>query len=490
MKAWWCTLLMACGCASAARAQEGGPLPLGPPAPLVDPLPQPLPEPLPDPLPEPNNQVDPIIAARADVATACTLPAQWAHCKTTLADNRALLTSVDDAAMVKDLDERLAVWSVAAAKTIGVLLPLSGPQAKAGETAREAIELALSDLGVRAVYADSGGEPIKATAAALKLLTEDHVAALLGPIGRQETSAVAAVARRFVVPQVTLSVLTDEQSARATDVVMRVRTSPVEVAWFLAREARARMGITRAAVLYPDTELGKEAATAFAEELQRQGADVARLVAYDPKTTDFKAVMKALMRAERPGKKVVADFDALFVPDAPDVVKRVLPQLELWHVPLRLAPLSGPVGKGKTTPVQLLGSMAWDSPLIIDKAEGLTDNATFAVIRADTSTPEGQAFATRFQARWSKAPLSFHAEVYDAARFLAGAVAKVDGADQDLRLALQDKLRQSRTEVGATGPLRVTMGMLDPRVQLMTIQGTTIRARLAEDDERTQRAAP
>lgn len=431
-------------------------------------------------------------AAKAELTTACTLPAQWATCKTSLETLRDRIAP-EDAALVKDLDERVAVWSVAKAKTIGVLLPLTGPQAKVGLAAKEALEVALADLGVKVVVEDSGGEPVKAEAAAKKLIMVDHVAVLLGPIGRQETAAVAVLARKLHVPMVTLATVADAASGRATDMVMRVRTSPLEAAQHLAREARARMGVTRAAVLYPDTDFGKEAAVAFAEELQAAGGDVARLVAYDPATVDFKPIMKALMQAEKPGKKVVADFDAVFIADGPEAVKRITPSFEQWRVPLRTKPLeavgSGVVTtKGKVVPVQLLGGAAWDSPLIVDRTAGHTDNAVFAVVRADPTSPEAAAFTTRFEAKHGKAPIAFQAEVYDVARFIAKVVGALDGGDQALRLTIQERLRASRTEVGATGTIRVTMGALAPRVQLMTVHGATVRARLSEDDERAQRA--
>lgn len=438
---------------------------------------------------------DPEIAARQAVAGVCK-PASWQMCQLTLAAMRGQLVSADAQAIVKDLDQRVAIWSVVAPGTIGVLLPLSGPHAKAGEAAREAIELAVADrTDVRLVIRDTAEDPIQAAAEAEKLLANDHVVALLGPIGRKETSAVAAIARRYAVPHVVLATAVDaapDGIGAGEDPVVRTRTSAVEIAEAMARHAKNELGITRVAVMYPQSDAGTEAANAFAAEIVRLGGEVATSVAYPAgdgdKIADFKPALQALTHAEKPGKSVVVDFDALFIPDQAVVVRRLAPILKSWGIVPRTdpsQPLSPPPATGKgggkskakssfVKRVQLLGASGWGSPAVIERGEGLTDNAIFGDVWV-ADDPANADFVTAFGARFAgRKPTAFHAEAFAATRLLTAPVAAAKAVDQTARNDVRARLAASGAK---------------PPVHIMTIDRETLRPRLPEADEKTKRAA-
>ena len=115
---------------------------------------------------------------------------------------------------------------------IGCPYPLSGSSASSGQASRAAIELAvdiinnphpdlaelplaatagLPGLGggkVEAVIADHQGNPAMAQSEALRLITQDHVAALFGCYQSSCTLTASAVAERYGIP-----FLTPESSA-------------------------------------------------------------------------------------------------------------------------------------------------------------------------------------------------------------------------------------------------------------------------------------
>ncbi|MFO0750255.1 MAG: penicillin-binding protein activator [Myxococcota bacterium] len=442
--------------------------------------------------------------ARRELDLACaSSAAAWQECRATLASPvRGRLVGAELEPLVKELDQRAAVWSAVAPRTVGVLLPLSGPHDKAGLAAREAIELAFGEHPeVKLVFEDTAEDPAQAAAKAEHLLTVDHVAALLGPIGRRETAAVATVARRYGVPHVVLASALDAAVAPAVpDPVLRVRTSAAELAAALAQHARGPLGVTRVAILQPDTDLGSEAAQAFAAEIVRLGGEVAASATYPAnaggKADDFKAALAALVRAPKPGKDATIDFDAIFIPDQAVVVRRLVPFLKAWGIVPKtqagpLAVVKPRKGKPLVHRVQLLGSSGWGSPTVIERAEGLTDNAIFADVWAPelaAGATEASAFAAAFSLRFGRAPTAFHAEVFDAARFLAGPVAAVDGADQGARVAILGALLAAHTLPGATGVIAVSDGRVAPRVRLRTVDGETLRPRVSEDEERARRA--
>ena len=106
---------------------------------------------------------------------------------------------------------------------IGVLLPFTGNSAQVGTDDRIALEIAadlingkhapmpmllgkgggLDHLGgahIRLVFADHQGDPQKARAEAERLITQDHVVALLGTYQSATAATVSQVAERYQVP--------------------------------------------------------------------------------------------------------------------------------------------------------------------------------------------------------------------------------------------------------------------------------------------------
>jgi branched-chain amino acid transport system substrate-binding protein len=95
---------------------------------------------------------------------------------------------------------------------IGVIIPLSGTSASSGADEKNAYLLAeqtinnnggIKSLGgakIKLIIEDSAGDPATGANAATKLITQDHVVALVGAYQSAVTAAVAAVAERQGVP--------------------------------------------------------------------------------------------------------------------------------------------------------------------------------------------------------------------------------------------------------------------------------------------------
>jgi ABC-type branched-subunit amino acid transport system substrate-binding protein len=368
-----------------------------------------------------------------------------------------------------------------APRTLGVLLPLTGSGDKLGRAAQDAITLALDGQALRVIVRDTHSDPVRAAAEAERLIGEDHVTALLGPVSRRECAAVEAVARRHGVPLVVLaSVVEAPPDGTTLDPVRRLRTSPTELAAGLARHARLALGVGRVAIVHPATDAGQEAATGFLRAFVELGGVVVRTLGYKPGERSFDALMPELMGAKRPGKKVVADFDAVLVPDQGEVGLALASQLAAWGVPLRR---SAGAAAGR---VQLLGMAGWANPLSLDRATALTDNAVFA----EPFVLEGAdpAFVSAFRERFDKPPVAFHAEAFDAATWLGRALLPHEGGDATLWAAVLASLDAAPPWSGATGTVTVVAGRVSPRVHLLTIDGMTIRPRLGEDEELARRA--
>ena len=87
-------------------------------------------------------------------------------------------------------------------------------------------------------------------------------------------------------------------------------------------EAMTNRGLTRMAVLAPETPYGRGFERLFTREVENRGGKVVRTVFYNPQAVDFTAEVKRLVKLPpgryRPGHpdspKPVIDFDAVFIP--------------------------------------------------------------------------------------------------------------------------------------------------------------------------------
>ncbi len=408
----------------------------------------------------------------------------------TLARFLPLVSDTDRArfdTVLSPLSKRLAAYVEPSPARVGVLLPLSGPHAAFGLAARKAIELA-APIGVSLDFRDTRGEAETARAQAEALVFEARATALLGPIGRLESAAVSAFARAWSIPHMPLTTAVDPADASVLDghpdPVLRLRTSPAELAEGLARHARIELGLSRAAVFLPDQVAAREQAEAFAHAFETLGGAVVRTVAFNPSASIDDAVRELLPAVT--SKKPKLDFDTLFFPADVPTVKRLLPVLQKRGLVLKLSP-DAPAKKAPPR-VQLLGIAAWSTSLLIDHTDRLTENAIFAdTFVSEVESPLVSDFVSRFVAAHGDRPSPLQAEAYDAIRLLAAALLPPSPVPTTHRDLVLERLFAPRIIEGVTGAIGIDSGRVRPRAHLRTVDGIRIRARLPEADERALR---
>lgn len=399
-------------------------------------------------------------------------------------------------------DATLAPWRQPRPAVFGVLLPLSGPHEAFGKAAREALDLASAAFpGVTLVYRDTQANPETALAEAERLVFEERVSALIGPVGRLESAPVVSLSRRWLVAHLPLgSSLEPAELGVVVDPVLRVRTSPSELAEALARHARTELGRMRVAILASNDTSMTDQAAAFALEWERQGGTVVRTIPFDPNAKSLDGPLGALVQSDNK-KKGKVDFDTLYLAAPGAVARRVASHFSAWGIPIKLKPDQKRRSKKHPEPVQLLGSSGWLTSQLIDRTDAVTDNAIFADTWApDLADPQTLTFIGRFESAHQKRPTAFHAEVFDALRVAVDAdlearmpvFAPVDpdqapGAEvaaESPRVKLARALLRDRTTPLAAGPLTVKDGKAQPRAHLLTVHGDQIRSRRSEEEER------
>jgi branched-chain amino acid transport system substrate-binding protein len=171
---------------------------------------------------------------------------------------------------------------------VGVIMPLSGPNAQFGINSRNGIELVadeinsaggIAELGgakINLVVADATSTPTTAGTAAQRLITQQDVTAVLGAFASSLTLAISEVTERRDIPLLTMS-FADQITGRGYRNIFQVvaKASVIGKAQFeytaaIAQAAGAK--IEKIAIMYEDTAYG----TAQANGL-RAGAKAANV---------------------------------------------------------------------------------------------------------------------------------------------------------------------------------------------------------------------
>lgn len=352
---------------------------------------------------------------------------------------------------------------------IGVAVPTSGEYGPLGKQLVESARLAASETGVEIVVADTKGDPGEAVKAVMSLAKNPRVIAILGPVGRRESKAAASAAQRAGVPLFTLS--TAEHVNQAGGWVFRVRSSAAEQASAMAEVAHEELEQRTAAILYPQTDYGREAAVAFAQRFIARGGAITAVANYPEDTTDFRDVLDVVVAKKvylgrkgtidrwrtdasgfaTIGRKPKVDFDALFIPDFGHRVARLLPFLPVAGIQ------NGDGGEG--VGVQLLGLSGWQGKTMEfsgGTAAGALYLDTFA---GESAGGRAEEFVRMFRSATGRVPVDIEAETFDVAWLVgklgAEAVAAAGGrVVEGGRAALVRRLPRGKEWVGVAGPLR------------------------------------
>jgi len=117
---------------------------------------------------------------------------------------------------------------------IGVILPLTGPIATIGKNIKCAVETAIDDVNadggikgrkVELFFEDSVGMPEKGVEAFMKLVKQDKVSAIIGPVASEVTLKIAPLAEKYNVPVVSPTSSSPEITRKGNDWVFRVYPS-------------------------------------------------------------------------------------------------------------------------------------------------------------------------------------------------------------------------------------------------------------------------
>ncbi|HEY0789572.1 MAG TPA: ABC transporter substrate-binding protein [Chthoniobacterales bacterium] len=317
---------------------------------------------------------------------------------------------------------------------IGEVDPLTGGVSQFGVSCHHGIELALGQVNaaggvngqnLELISEDNQSRPGQSATAVHKLITQDHVQAILGDATSSATLESAPIAQQAKVPMVTPSG-TNPRITEVGNEIFRVCFLDEFQGRVMAHFAHDKLKLAKIAVLTDvRQDYSVDLARFFKDEFIKLGGNIVREQSYSTGDTDFRAQVTAL-RAVKP--------DAIYIPGYYAEVALALKQARQF---------------GLNVPV--LGCDGWANQALLSVAGKAVENTYFTNhFSPDDPAPIVRAFVDAYQSKFGQPPDTFAALGYDAALIVVDAFRR---AGSERPEGLRDALAATTRYAGVTGEI-------------------------------------
>ena len=321
---------------------------------------------------------------------------------------------------------------------IGANFELTGGISNFGKQTLNGIELAFKEanaaggvLGKKLVLvtADNKSEPSEATNAITKLITQDKVAIVLGPVASSNVLATLQVGQDNKVPVLTATgtnaKITVDENGKVKPYAFRACfIDPFQgsvMANFATKSLKAKT-----AVIYIDSssDYSKGLAESFEAQFVKNGGKIIGKEAFLQKDQDFKSTLTKIK---------VMNADTIFIPAYYEEVGKIAKQARELGIN-----------------VPLIGTDGFDDPKVVEiaGAEALNNTYFSNHYSAQDTDPRIQKFVAAYKAEYGMEPSALAALGYDAALMTIDALKRANSTDP---VKLRDALEQTKDLQVVTG---------------------------------------
>jgi branched-chain amino acid transport system substrate-binding protein len=190
---------------------------------------------------------------------------------------------------------------------VGVLLPLTGSQAKFGEIEKRSFEMALEEINAKGgvngkkielLFEDDTGKPDVGRSGVEKLISRENVSVITGGYSSSVTAAAAPVAQQFKVPFVICTGSADDITEKGYDYIFRINPPaseyPDAVKTFLQGVAK---DVKTVALLYENSSFGQSSSKSFEKDAAELGLKIVVKEGYQAGAIDFKPILTKVKAA-------------------------------------------------------------------------------------------------------------------------------------------------------------------------------------------------
>jgi len=289
---------------------------------------------------------------------------------------------------------------------IGAILPLTGSNAVDGETAKQAIDLAIEEksndlkqkgVTLKVIYEDDKMEPNEGVNAAKKIIQIDKVIAIIGPFGSSVVLAVAPVAEQNRVVLISGSA-TNPKIKEAGDYIFRDVPPDDYQGKALSKFAYEVLKVRKAAILFINNDYGVGLKSVIEREFPPIGGALVYKEAFNPGETDFRTYLQKLKNANP---------ECVFLPSHHTEGALILRQArEMGIKP------------------PFLGGDGIFRPELIDIASDAANSTYVSSMswRPDSNDPLVREFVVKFKEKYGKEPNVFSAYYFDATNIILEAI--------------------------------------------------------------------
>jgi branched-chain amino acid transport system substrate-binding protein len=335
--------------------------------------------------------------------------------------------------------------------SIGFNIPLTGDAPKVGECSKYAAEIRIAEINgagglkvgnksykLEFIYVDNETKAESATAAALKLITQDGVLGIIGPQASKQAIPAGQVCNDNKTPMISPWSTNPQTTENRPDVFRACFLDPFQGP-VLANFAKEEFGAKKAAVLYDiGSDYPKGLAEFFKEAFEKINGpgSVVAFETFSTKDVDFSAQLTNIVRS---------GADVIFTPQYYNEVPLIVKQAKEL---------------GWTKPI--LGSDSWGSAELMnlcgDACKGYFFSTHYAAAGAKGATKE---FIDKYNAKYGYVPDEVAALTWDAINLMCLAIQNTGGLTGNIekdREAVKNRLTEVKDFDGITGKMTFTPG--------------------------------
>lgn len=305
----------------------------------------------------------------------------------------------------------LAFGAAASAESVkvGLIAPLTGEVAVYGNAVKEAVQLYIDDFNaadhpfdINLIIYDDKGDPTEAMNAYNKLVYQDDIAVLLGPVTSSPTFGVAEASVDDGIPALTPTATHPDVTTYGDNFFRACFEDPFQ-GGSMAKFASSELKATTAAIIYNNADtysIGLR--DAFMKTAEEVGLTVTTTEAYGASDIDFRAQLTNIIKTNP---------DVLFIP-------------YYYNVTYMICSQARELGYTGT----FLGVDGTDGVLAIEGADvSVFDGMYFANhYSADSDSPVTQAFIKEYTDKYGATPNALAALGYDGAMIVCDALERVN----------------------------------------------------------------
>jgi branched-chain amino acid transport system substrate-binding protein len=292
---------------------------------------------------------------------------------------------------------------------IGSIAPLTGPIATYGQSHKNAVDLLAEQINAKGgvlgktiviLHEDDQGDPVIGANAAQKLIEQDKVVAIVGPIPSRIGMAASPIAQSAGVPMVVTG--TNPDITPGKSFVFRSCWTDDFQGLVMAKFAYEELGARTAGILYDlGNDYAKSVSEIFANTFKALGGSITTVETHPTDVTDFRAQLTNI-KATSP--------DVFFFPDF-----------------YNDANLIGKQAREVGLTAQMLGADGWDSPdLDLATLDGAYYTSHFS---KEDPRAETRAFVSDFAAKYGSEPDLLAIMGYDALLIVLDAIKRADSTE-------------------------------------------------------------